>query len=163
MKIENYKLKIDSGVTLIEVVIYIALVSFILSGILISVYQILSRTDNLASRNNTEQDANFIIAKIGWALDGVASVSMPTPNTSGASLSVVKDGYSSGSFSFTLSGDDIFLQRGVYGPVVLNSDQVVVSSLSFDFTRQIGLTTVDSITTSFYVNGKRFEFFKVIR
>ncbi len=155
--------KNQSGLTLIEVVIYVALVSFILSGVLLSVYNILSRTDNLASRNNLEQEAGFIMAKIDWALDGVASISLPLPNTTGGSLSLLNDGYSSGSLSFALSGDYIFLQRGTNEPVVLNSDRVKVSSLSFDFERQTGLTTVDSIRTSFYVDGKRFEFLKIIR
>src|SRR3989344_822671 len=83
----------ESGVTLIEVLIYVALLSFIMSGALASVYQIMSGDTQLASKNTAEGEAAFIVAKMEWALDDVSAINFPLPNNSGATLSVDKEGY----------------------------------------------------------------------
>ena len=59
------------GLTLIETIIYTALVFIIISGFLIAVYQILESNNALYNKIITEQEANFLLRKFSWAVSGV--------------------------------------------------------------------------------------------
>lgn len=128
-----------------------------------STYQILSGSDSLAYKNITEEEAGFIIFKLSWALNEVSVINSPAPNTSGATLSIDKNGYSSNPIVFALSGDDLTIKKSSAATVNLNSDRAVVTNLNFDFIRKTGSSTADSIRASFTVNGKNFETTKFIR
>lgn len=151
----------ESGTTLIEVLLYSLFVSFILVSAVLATYQILSGSNNLSNKTLDEQEAAFLMSKINWALNDVSSVNQPLPNSSGITLSIDKNGYGANSIIFSQSGDDITIKKGSSTAVSLNADRVVISRLSFDFSRKG--TDVDTIKTSFYVNGKYFESIKNIR
>lgn len=152
---------LQSGVTLIEVLIYITILGFIMTGALMSVYQILSGSDSLAHKNITEDEAGFIIAKISWALNDVSTINIPSaPNTSSGTLMVTKD---SQTIEFALSGNDITVKKGSSAAIVINSDRVEMASLSFDFIQNTGTSIAKSIRASFYANDKYFETYRFIR
>jgi hypothetical protein len=170
MKIENFKLKISgrngqAGTTLIEVIIYIAILSFVMIGALMATYQILSGSESLSNKNITEEEAGFIIAKLNWALNDVSAINNPSPNSSGDTLSVSKNGYSSNPIVFTRSGNDITITKGSSPAVTfnLNTDRVGITALTFEFVRRTGSANTDSIKTTFIINGKTFETIRYIR
>lgn len=162
-KMGKINFKNESGTTLIEVIIYMLLVSFVMAGALVSVYQILDSNESLSSKTAIEQEANFIIAKLEWGLNDLLAINSPAPNTSGGTLSVDKNGYASNPIVFSLNGDDMTIQKGSAEPVVINSDRMAVATLSFEFIRQTGALTADSIRASFFLNDHYFETYKYIR
>lgn len=155
------KQNLQAGVTLIEVLIYITILGFVMTGALMSTYQILSGSQSLANKNLTEEEAGFIIAKLSWALNDVSVINSPVPNTSGGTLSVRKNG-SASNIIFALTGDDISINKGS-GPVKLNSDRMAITNLNFEHIQKTGVSTADSIKISFNANGKYFETIYFIR
>ena len=147
----NFK-KSESGTTLIEVLIYILLFSFIMSATLISVNQILRFSYTSSSKTSVEQEATFIMAKINWALSN-SSIILPGTITPGPVLQVNKTGV--GSITFQLTGDSITMSSSP-----LNSDRVKITGLNFKHIQQ---GTVHSIKYNFSIDGKYFEAYKNIR
>jgi prepilin-type N-terminal cleavage/methylation domain-containing protein len=66
---------IIQGFTLVEVIIYLALFSILMSGILVSVYPILTNTDRLTAHVLRESEVAFITEKIRNALSLTVTLS----------------------------------------------------------------------------------------
>lgn len=149
----NYNLKFkiqnssERGVTLIEVLIYILIFSFIMSTALVSVNQILRYSYTSSSKSSIEQEAAFIMAKIQWILNNASFVDASTPHE------LTADG-----IKIELISDDIQIDGKV-----LNSSRTKVSNLNFEKIQISGTITVDTIKTSFDINGKNFESYRTIR
>src|SRR5260221_3297493 len=135
----------NKGFTLLETIIYIALFFIIIGGGMVGAYQIIQNTDRTASKTTLEQDANFIIRKIDWALTGAISASAVTPTHLFIDKAVNID--------FTLAGTN-FQKDGV----TLNSLRIKISSLSFQniIAPKAGIKTTFTATTS---DGKTKQVF----
>ena len=68
------KQKSQSGFTLIETLIYIALFGILFSGVVISAYSILETGGKNQAQIMTQVEGNFISAKISWALSQAVSI-----------------------------------------------------------------------------------------
>ncbi len=68
------------GFTLIEVIVYIALLGVLMTGAVLTSYQIVQSTGNVNSKNNIQEEGNFVIGKIDWALSGASDVDTLVPN-----------------------------------------------------------------------------------
>ena len=55
------------GFTLIETIIYIALFSLIMSGTMLTTYQLISEAGHISSQNIVVQEGDFVVRKIHWA------------------------------------------------------------------------------------------------
>lgn len=115
----------ERGFTLIEVLIYIVLFSFIVGGGMLGVYQIIEGSDKTSAKTITEQESVFFLRKLNWAMTGATSVSVPTPTR----LIITKGGSTT---EFRLTGKAI----EIGGPpfIQLTNDAVKISSLSFEMT-----------------------------
>lgn len=73
----KYK-KINSkrGFTLIEVLIYLALFSIIIGRAMVSVLQIVESSTSLQSKVVLQEESNFLLRKINWALNGATTMSV---------------------------------------------------------------------------------------
>lgn len=111
--------KNSAGTTLIEILIYIALFSIVMAGGTVGAYQVIQSSNRTSDKNILEQDANFILRKMDWALTGATLLVIPNPQK----LVVTT---SSSSVTFTLSGAD-FQKDGA----PLNSSRIKISNLSF--------------------------------
>ncbi len=69
------------GFTLLEVVIYIAIFSILMSGVLITVYQLLEAGRSNLSAVAVQEEGTFVNRKISWALAGATDVDVPDPKT----------------------------------------------------------------------------------
>src|ERR1700757_2708202 len=117
--------KNNSGFTLVEMIIYLALFSIVIGGGMICTYQIIQSTDAGTNHVALQEEANFLLRKVDWALTGANTVSTVS---SPASLTVTKTGLT---VVFTVSGTNMRLTRGAGSPVVLNSSDIAVSNLTF--------------------------------
>lgn len=150
------KRNIRSGVTLIEILIYIALMSITVSGSLLIVFNLIEGSDKLNNAAKIEEEANFIFKKFEWAFLDASDINSPAEGDSAQSVSVNKTNFGSNPIIFDLSSESITMKAG-NGPVnILNSESVAASSLLFEHIepedeRPAGLRS------SFTLNGKTYS------
>ncbi len=131
----------QKGFTLIETIIYIALFAIIIGGGMVAAYQIIQATE--ASNNHIilQEEANFLLRKINWAL------SQPAIGFGiGSSVLTVS---SSPPLTFDLDCSNPNACNLRLNAIILNSSAVKVSSLSFCNTSCVPSITSNGVTTSF--------------
>jgi len=118
-----------SGFTLIETLVYLALLMLVLGGLLIVVYQVIESTARNQMKVDVGEEGLFLIQKIEWGMNGATAVSVPASTT----LSITKSGLppAQNPLLFTLSGQNLTLQRGTGSAVPLNSGSASVTSVVF--------------------------------
>jgi len=151
-----------TGFTLIEVIIYLALFSIIIGGAMAGVYQLIQSSDANAQKIIVEQEGNFLLRKIDWALSNVASVSVPSEGASGQTLKIDKVNYTQNPIEFNLAGSNLELKKGGGSAVALNSSYTVLSDLLFEHLPPSGAKPA-AIKTSFKLNGQSFTTTKYFR
>lgn len=181
MKIENYKLRIDSqsgftphlrtdfikttegsrslsaGFTLIEMIFYMFFITLIIGGSLGIVYQLLKNSDSLKSGIAVEEEANFILKKIIWTLNDISIINSPAVNGTSASLSVDKNAFADNPVVIDLDSGDIRIKRGFNPALALNTGRFDVSDLNFELVREGSNPDTDLIKASFILDGKLFK------
>lgn len=101
----------QSGFTLIETIIYIALFSIIFTGLFVSTYPILTGAERLTSNIAADSETAFVLAKINYALnqtiiDETGAVTTPAEGATADELVLSYGG--SESFHFTLDTSGTF-------------------------------------------------------
>ncbi len=115
------------GFTLIEAVIYIALLGLIMSGAVVMSYQLLQGSTSTSSRSTVQDEGGFVLRKLAWALSGATDVS-----GGGTTLTVTRlDGNTA---YFRLTGGVIEMREsalgGSYEPITTEKN-VQASALQF--------------------------------
>ncbi len=151
----HLKLKDNKGFTLIEIIIYIGLFSLLLGTAFIASFELINGSNNLSTKNTTQDEGNFVLRKIDWASNNALSFS-----TAGGELTINK---------YDLTSIKIKLGTGVdAGKILINStgsflpittDNVNVSNLTFTPTG----TTPPGITVVATIDGVNFSITKYIR
>jgi len=151
------------GFALIETLVYLGLFAIIIGGGMVATYQIMSSSDAINNKAVVEQEGNFLLRKIDWALTGLCQINTPTkavpPLTSSTDviLSVDKTPYVlNSSLVFKLDPAApcpkcVQLQRGSSTEQALTSSRVNVSSLNF--TRLSIPNQPEAVIASFTING----------
>ena len=163
-------MKKNNGFTLIETLIYSVLLSLIIAGSLVGVYQIISSSDKLSTKAFIEQEGNFLLRKINWALTGATVIYSPDINSYSAGLKLDKinpnDPDNPLELEFASSSKKIILKQD--GNLFdLSSDYLEVSDLIFCY----GTTSIpecengqpNQIKASFKVDGQLFKITKYLR
>ncbi len=143
------------GFTLIEVLIYIALLSIIITGALGVSGQITQGAASDNTRLVIQSEADFVLHKLGYSLTGAKQ----TEVTGGSTLSIT----TGSGFCFSLDGatHKIMLKRETCAlssltPQALTTTNVSVSSLSFTLSSA-------AVTSTFVMNGQTFQLTKFLR
>ena len=134
----------QKGFTLIETIIYLALFVIVIGGGMVAAYQIIESTE--ANKNHVilQEEANFLLRKINWALTGATSVA-----ETGTTLTVQKPiGGASTQLVFSLNGSSLELARSLGTPSSLNTSNIALSNLAFAKTLGAG-GRPDALTTTF--------------
>ena len=117
--------------TLIEVIIYIALFSLLIGTALVTTYQLIDGSWNLSRKNIVQEEGNFVMRKINWALAGVQTINNPTSG-SDDTLSVTK--YNGDDIIISLDGTKINLEVNPGGlNEAITTESVAVSTLEFTY------------------------------
>lgn len=154
----NKNLKNSAGFTLIETLVYIALFTIVIGGGMVGAYGIIEGTDRTSSKTILEQDANFILRKVDWALTGLDTI-----NSSGASLSVNKKDFASNPIVFSLSGTNITIKKGSNTAIVLNNSRVKISNLAFTPVTTGGKSGIQATFTVTTIDGKLSQTFTITK
>ena len=119
----------NDGFTLIEALMYLALLTLLIGGAGAASYSMIESAGRNQMKAMLQEEGDFLVAKINWALSSVASVEIPAVGLSGTSLSVTKLDGAIGTVLITLAGSDMTLKRGSNAPQVLNNTNVSVNNL----------------------------------
>jgi len=122
--------KNKAGFTLIEVVIYIALFSILMGSAFIVAYQLIQSSGNLSTKNTIQEEGNFVIRKLDWALSGADPTTVSPSSGNSSALSLTK--YNGNTF------------------LPITTDNVTVSALNFKY------EALGGITITITINGLTF-------
>lgn len=114
-----------------ETVIYIGLLSFITSFVIVVLYQMTGSQSQNRNRTEVDGEGNFLMQKMVWALAGAQTINAPATSATGTSLSVNKYNYASNPVVFDLNGRNIRIAKGTSTPAILNSARVYIGQLIF--------------------------------
>lgn len=147
-----------NGFTLVETIVYIALLSIMLGGIFSASYSIIESSARQSQSIAVDEELNFIFRKIDWILSGVSGIDAPTDSSVSYILKVHK--YDLSRYSLTLKDGLLMLSRGNAEAIPLNSESVKIDAVSFyyispiPFVSSAGIDVVlkigDRIATSTY-------------
>jgi len=147
------------GFTLIETLIYSFLLSFIIVGALVGIYQIISSADKLTTKAFIEQEGNFLLRKINWAITGATNLSVDLDGN----LNLEKPDIGFLQFKWDPVYKKIQLNRnGEWND--LNSDYVKVSDTNFSYDDSTYKISASFTLSDYSENiNKNFEIVKYLR
>ncbi len=85
---KKYITKNQKGFTLIETILYSALLAIFLSATFLFVNNILSTSGNILERNELAANKEFIDYKLNWLISQATDVTVPAPGLSAASITI---------------------------------------------------------------------------
>ena len=150
------KIKHNAGFTLIETMLYIALFAIIIGGAIVTAYSIIESGGKNEAKFQVQEEANFLLRKINWALTGADSLS----TTASPPTLTVHKGVTTLVFSLNVASASLQLKTNAAAPVPLSSRNVVIASLSF---QPSTIGTLNAVRSTFTVNGEKFETTKYLR
>jgi len=145
-----------SGFTLIEVIIYIALLAFIIGAGVSSAYYLIDSSAKGNADVSTIAEAEFLMRKIDWALTGAETFDLSVSGIIGINKYdttfnpiQIKWNETSSSTEISVGTPEDFLR--------LTSERVKVTGLEF-----VALSP-EGVTASTTIDGKHFEITKYLR
>ena len=158
-QMRNFCFKRESGFTLIEMLIYTALFTIIMTGTLVVAYQIIESGQKVRARVMAEEEANFVLQKIAWAVNSASAIHAPAPGASDAFLSVARAGLSvsDNPLLFDVDSGVMRIRRGSAVPKPISGSEVTISNFTVEhiaplFGRPAG------VRVTFQINGNEYEF-----
>jgi len=144
------------GFTLIETIIYSALIALVIGGSLGVVYPILQGADSLNKQIVVEQDANFMLSKIRWVLSDIENIVSPALlNSSSTVLSINKKNFSSNPVTLRLQSGNLVIQQGTGPEYVLNHSLIFIDSVVFE-RQSYAASSAETILASFEISGQDY-------
>ena len=134
----------QKGFTLIEILLYLGLFSIVIGGGMVAVYQIIQSTNATNDKVVIQEDADFLLRKLDWALTGAR----PSDISSVTSTSITI-----GTLTFSLSGNNLTLNTAPLNSSFVRIAKAQVSGVDVDIFNLSG----NKVQVSFTVNGQRFD------
>ncbi len=163
--------KHKKGFTLIEVIIYTALFSLLMGTAFVTAFGLIEGSGKLSAKTTTQEEGNFVLRKINWALTGIsndtADITNPpkvAPYTSstllikkwlmGTKISVLID--------YDVANNRIMMQEGGGSLLPITTANVKVSSLNFKYLPTSGGAPA-GVTATVKIDGIDFNITKYVR
>ena len=127
------------GFTLIEILIYLVLVSLIATISIAAVYPLIDNYHRSQALLDIESETNFLMRKINWALMGAYAINQPASGSTSTILSINKEGFSQNPIAFDVSGGNLRISLASAEPIVLNNTNVKIEKAEFENIFQSGL------------------------
>jgi Prokaryotic N-terminal methylation motif len=118
-----------SGFTLLEVIIYCALFSVLMTGSIVTVYALLGTSDATTKSTNIVAEATFINQKFAWVFFGATSVQVIDSKT----IKIIRPDLGTDSpLIVSETGGVLYLSRGGANPLRLTGDTYILSGVSMN-------------------------------
>lgn len=124
-------MKNHKGFTLVEIIIYIALSSFLLLAMTSFFQTSLSARTKSETIAELEQQAMQIMNRLVYVIENAEAINSPSIGNSASSLSLAMSNASINPTVFSLSNKNISMTEGVSAPLNLNNDLLEVDNLKF--------------------------------
>lgn len=121
----------NRGFTLIETILYSALIAATIGAMLAVTYQIIQGSRAVSEKINSGEEAAFVIAKIKWALSSASTINSPGSGASSSTMSLSLADYTKNPVVFSLDNGVVYLQKHGGIRVPLTSSRIVVNNLIF--------------------------------
>jgi len=124
------------GFTLIEVIIYIALFSILIGTAFVTAFQLIDSANKLNTKTILQEEGNFVMRKLNWAMTGLDSSFTPSIVTYSAcnqKITLHKLGYPLNPIEIrlnTASSTIEFIENGG-SPTPITTENVSVTCLQF--------------------------------
>lgn len=146
------------GFTLIETILYIALFSLLIFGLIDTSYKVLSNLDGYDQTIEGLEDGNFIIGKLDWLLSGAQAIYEPAFNSTSTALRLKNNGHM---YMFESSNEEVMYQKDSMDPAPLNNLSIRVTR----FVVEHGLSNNEPawLKVSFAIDSVPFSIVKYTR
>ena len=144
------------GFTLIEIIIYTALIALSLVLASLTVGQIIQTSKALNNKAFLADEVNFLLRKIEWTLTDVAVINSPAPGASASIISVDKADFPNNPIIIDLESGNMRLKKGTGSPIILNNQEAVVGDLIFEHLAP-STDKPAGIKTSFKIDGETHQ------
>ena len=155
-----------SGFILIEIIIYIALFSIMIGGLLISVSLLIKNSYQNTDELITTEEIGFVIQKLTWVLSGAESLHVSSDNLS---LYIQNEEISENEiiFRYNLADKSLELKTNMDGFFKITTPNVSVLSTpyeptKFEFIQSEG-TASEGVSVFLNIGGDAVEFNKYIQ
>ncbi len=149
----NYKELKAKGFTLVELLVYMGLLSILLVALTTIFTTVIDTQLNAQTTSYVSQDGRYIYSRFIYDINNASSVLSPAAlGSTSASLVLTKDG---SQVTYALSGNDLVMTNNT-GSYTMNSFGTKISKLSFKRVGNAGITNPkDTFQISFTVSGNR--------
>jgi len=154
-------MKQNKGFTLIETIIYIALFSVLIGGGLVTVYELIDGSGKLSAKGTVQEEGNFVLRKLNWALTGASSITTPSSGTPPSSILTVTK-YDGTQINVQLMGTKIRMTEIGGSDDFITTDNIKVSSLEFEYLPSQGEAPV-GVKATIVIDGYDFSITKYLR
>jgi prepilin-type N-terminal cleavage/methylation domain-containing protein len=130
----------NSGFTLIEMIVYIGLFGIIMAGLVTTSFHLTESARGTSSKVATEEEINFVLKKLDWALTGADSSTIVTADLPDE-LKFKNTKISPNFIIFSLNADgDIEMEKNSTA-LLLTTKNVKVGSLQFTYDSSTKIVT----------------------
>lgn len=138
----------NSGFTLLETIIYLALFSVLMSGATVTVYQLLSSIDKDERTLKVLTESNFINQKLDWALSGKSEIEIIDSDT----FKITRvDDPSISPVIFYFYDTQLYLSRNGGVPLLLTNNTLKISDVTVSYVS-------GRLQYNYKINGDQFWF-----
>lgn len=132
MKLIIKQVKDGAGFTFIEAILYVAIVSIMLTALIPFVWNIVEGGSKSSVQQEVSSNARFLSERIKYEVRNSFGVNSPAPGASANSLTLCEvAGCASNTTVIAVSGTNITINDKGTGVVQLNSNDVKITGLSF--------------------------------
>lgn len=156
----NSTLKKGEGFTLIEFLIYIAVLAVVLIFITGFLWDIILGNVKETSWQEVQYNSRFALTKISQEIKKATGVNSPLPGNSADSLSLIMADPNLNPTIFDITGGKLRITPGTSGPYEITSDQIIVTNLRFtnlSYPDTPGTIQIE-ITTEYINPANRIEY-----
>jgi Tfp pilus assembly protein PilW len=121
----------NKSFTLIELLIYIAIISLVLVSITGFFWNIVLGNIKENAYQEVQQNSRFALTKITQQIKKAIGINNPLPGTSASSLSLIMQDSNLNPTIFDVSEGKLRIIQGASAPIELTTDQIRVSNLQF--------------------------------
>lgn len=142
------------GFTLLETLIYIALFGVLMTGTLVTVYELLLSSEHNKIALAIQEEGTFLQRKINWALSGATAVNVPNSET----LIITRPDLNSES-PLVLRFDEgrVYLEREGGDESILTGEAFVITDVFITTMPAVGLIPTQ-IHVGYKINGVAFVY-----
>lgn len=135
--------------TLVETLLYIALVAIILLSLTTFMSAILATQSKTEAIFEVDQQSTLAVQRITEAIRNANSINAPAAGNSSSTLSLSSEALGENPTVFSLNSNKIYITLGLNSPVELTTDNVIITNLTFKNMTPVGTPDAQSIKFSF--------------